>query len=218
MKALETRARTLTLDDAGLEDLRTIAQRKAGKGEALQRMLDRAELTHASFAAVIDVQRATVSSWTREDRWPNDRDLKRVVGALGISTQILKREWQATHQDDIDLAFQLKSELDFLEDPIDRFILIADTLEEQIFIKQGFKGQEDTRAAEYFTTRADMYREVHRKRSVQTSRSVNGSQASWASGTNVYAKALRDAKASESNDSQSADDIALAQAQALGIR
>ena len=179
---------TVPLDDAGLVDLQIIAVKGPGKGAALQRMLTRCDCTHDEAGKILKRTRNTVTSWCSEHRWPTDRDLRELLVGIGLPRDILAAQWQVAYADASVVAKQLKDELEWVFDPIERFVLIADSLEEEVFIRQGFKACEDTKAAEFFTARADKYREQKRKMSVKDTRDVTPEQAQWSSGEGVYAE------------------------------
>ncbi len=183
---------TLTLDSDGLTDLQIIAQRAPGKGDAFRRMLARANLSQGDLAIAIGKHRTAISSWCSEDRWPTDEDMRRALANMGIDRKQLLDCWGVLLSTEISpkidiqqLAVTLKCLLDFEDDPLERKLIIGRTLEEEVFIRQGFKGREDTRAAEFFMSRLDKYEELKQKRSLGSMRDVTPAQVDAARG-NVY--------------------------------
>lgn len=185
--------KTLTLDSDGLTDLQIIAQRAPGKGAALQRMFDRAGVSHNDIAIDIGRHRSTVSSWVQEARWPIDDDIRKTLVMLGLDRKQLLEQWGVLLSTDVavkddltHVARRIKAELDFEFDTLQRSLIIFRGLAEEILIKQGFKAREDTRSAEFFFARWDKAEEENRKRSIKDVKIVSKHQGQWATGTQVY--------------------------------
>lgn len=183
-------APTFQLDQSGLADLQTISSRQAGRGEAFRRILERSGLTQAKLAQELGFGRSTISNWVKETRWPPDPEMRLALATMGVDRKQIVDHWGSalsTDSEAIDLAVNLKMYLDCEADPLERKLIIGRTLEEEVFIRQGFRGREDTRAAEFFMNRLDRYEELKRKQNVSTQRNVTPEQGQWAAGAGVYA-------------------------------
>lgn len=180
-----------------LYDLQIIAKRQPGKGAALQRMLDRAGMTHDELAESVDRSRSSVSTWVSEFRWPDDTTLRNALLALKIDRKLLFNECGAalaTGNEEFDpkaLAVTLYGHLLFENDPFERERLIYDSLAEKVLIAQGFRGLSDTRAAAFFFERYDKHMEVRRLRAAESQRNVTPRAQEWSSGQSVYEPAKK---------------------------
>lgn len=190
-----TQRATITLTDDQRTDLQIIAQRAPGRGQAFQRLITIADMSHADVAHAIGRSRGTISSWCTESRWPPDDDIRRALVAIGIDRKQLLDTWGvllatdvAPREDLTRLAQSIKVALDFESDKLERHLIIFRGLGEEILIKQGFKAREDTRAAEFFFNKWEKAEEEKQKRSLGSSRNVTPAQAMAASG-DVYENA-----------------------------
>ncbi len=189
----EATLQTLTLDADGLTDLQIIAQAAPGKGDAFQRLLDRAQCSQAEIARRIGCTRASVTQWCSEARWPKPDTLRLALIQLGVDRKQLIDTWGILLGTEItprgeaqELVVNLRNELLFITEPLERLLTIGRTLREQVFIRQGFKGFEDTRAAEYFTKELDKYEELERIKGSKEPRNVSPQVAKWAAGEDIY--------------------------------
>jgi transcriptional regulator with XRE-family HTH domain len=183
---------TLTLDADGLTDLQIIAQQAPGYGAAFQRMLNRANFSQSALAHQLNISRSTVTQWCSEARWPKGETLRNALSCLGIDRKQLVDTWGvllgteiAPRGESQQIAVNIRNELLFESDKLERLLIIGRNLDEQIFIRQGFKAFEDTRSAEYFSARLEKLEEESRKRRLGGARNVTPAQAKASAG-DVY--------------------------------
>jgi hypothetical protein len=174
-----------------LTDLRIITRREPGKGQAFQRMLDRAGMTHDALAQELDCGRTRVTNWCSEFRWPDDAEMRNALLALRIDRKLILNEcgpalvMKDAEFDPKALAVTLYQSLFGENDPFERERLIYDSLWEKTLIAMGFKALRDVRAFLAFTEQREKWQEERRLRSQNSVRDVTPRQANWAAGEDV---------------------------------
>lgn len=71
------------------QDIDLIARRLPGRGQALARMFERADVTQESIASQIGVNRSAISNWLREIRWPKPPITLKLLIALNVDRKIV---------------------------------------------------------------------------------------------------------------------------------
>ena len=177
------------LDESGLADVTVLANRQPGKGDAMRRLMVACGYAQGKLAMEMGVNRATISAWVSETRWPSDEEIKQACLLMGIPRDQIVQAWMAAPrqagQEDVDLAKQLQQLLWGETRALKRKLIIGRTMEEEVFIRQAFRAREDVRAAQLFFSRLDQYEDQARHESIETV-NVTPQQAGWAQGTGVY--------------------------------
>jgi hypothetical protein len=174
-----------------LFDMDLISRGEPGKGQALQRMIDRAGTTHATLAEALGLSRSYITMWCSESKWPNETQLRNALLRLNIDRKTILTYMGpvlVSSDNELDpnaLAVTVISKLFAVDDPFERETVIYDTIYEKALISQGIKATKDTRAFEAFCERYDKHQEESRKRGSNEARNVTPQQSAWNAGQDV---------------------------------
>lgn len=176
-----------------LFDMDLLSKGHPGKGQAMQRMIDRADTTQSALADSLGLHRSYVTHWCSETKWPNDTILRNALLKLNIDRKTILMHMGpcvVSSQSELDpeaLAVNVVSKLFAIDDPFERETIIYDTIYEKALISQGIRATKDTRAFEAFCERYDKHEDEKRKRGSNEARNVTPQQSAWNAGQGVYA-------------------------------
>lgn len=196
-------------------DLDTVARTLPGKGPALGRIIERAQVTQKQIAEHLDCDRSAISHWIREKKWLKPRKLLDLLIFLRVERSLLTQAAASLTGEELPLdVFRACGGLNLTEVTKEKMLeLIAgqeDLTQRGAIINTftplvtlavslkaaGMKGAEsvDVKAAQlFFQIRQDYQTEVQLK-GVGKDRVVTKDQASWSSGHNVYQDDRKDRK------------------------
>ncbi|MBI4471824.1 MAG: hypothetical protein HY646_04090 [Acidobacteria bacterium] len=186
------------------QDLDIVARGLPGKGAALGRMIERAEVTHSAISDHLKCSRSTVSHWIAERKWPKPRRLLDTLIFLQIDRKLLAEASAILMGGEMAVdVFQACGSLNILEvtreqmlelisskDDFEQRDLIFRTFTPHAYLAMalkasGFKGAEsaDPKVLKLFFDERRLHEEEARRRNVgSVDRTVTTLQAEWAVG------------------------------------